>query len=84
MLINMNNVYFNFFETLKIWTFVLILKKSMVITLEIVNITCLILGLIVILYACGWFIIRETLTNTFKALVQKLFLEIFYRKMINN
>ena len=64
MLINMNNVYFNFFETLEIWTYVLILKKSMVITLEIVNITCLILGLIVILYACGWFIIRETLTNT--------------------
>ena len=66
MLINMNNVYFNFFETLKIWTFVLILKKSMVITLEIVNITCLILGLIVILYACGWFIIREMLTNTLR------------------
>ena len=62
MLINMNN-----FETLEIWTFVLILKKSMVITF--VNITCLILGLIVILYACGWFIIRETLTNTLRALV---------------
>ena len=49
------------------WTFVLILKKSMVITF--VNITCLILGLIVILYACGWFIIREILTNVLRALI---------------
>lgn len=67
MLINLNNVYFNSFETLERWTFVLILKKSMVITL--LNITCLILGLIVILCACGWFIIREMLTNTLRAFV---------------
>ena len=51
----------------QIWTFVLILKKFMVITF--VNITCLILGLIVILYACGWFIIRKILINTLRVLV---------------
>lgn len=56
-----------FFEALEIWTFVLILNKSMVITF--VDVTCLILGLIVILYACGWFIIREMLTNALIALV---------------